>query len=97
MFDIPQLKDFQVTALPPPEFPAEIVVSPELPVWQQLDQAVLHAYDIRRDSAALKRAPETFEALRGSYWNRREFSAYTVKGASPESAGALALLGFRIG
>ena len=96
MFDIPQLKDFQVTTLPPPEFPQEIILSPALPCWQQLNQAVLHVYDIRRDSDALKQSPERFEALRGSYWNRREFSAYTVKGASPESAGALALLGFRI-
>ena len=96
-FDIPQLKDFNVTALPAPEYPAVITVDNTLPAWKQIASAVLHTYDIRRDSDALRNAPGEFERLRGSYWNRREFSAYTVLNAAGEVASALQLLGFNIG
>ena len=49
------------------------------------------------DAAALSGAPEKFEEQRGGYWNRREFSAFTVYGASAEAQRALAVLGFNIG
>ena len=97
VFDIVPLKNFQLPALPPPVFPEIIELDNTLPVWQQLSRAVLHVYDVRRDSAELKAAPEQFESLRGSYWNRREFSAYTVKNASFEAKKSLELLGFKIG
>ena len=97
VFDIEPLKNFQLPALPPPVFPEEIKLDAALPVWQQLAGAVLHVYDVRRDAAGLKAAPAQFEALRGSYWNRREFSAYTVKNASSDVKKSLELLGFKIG
>ena len=96
-FDIPELKNFTVSELPPPVFPEKIEIDPALPHWKQINQAILHAYDIRRDSDALRAAPEAFEDLRGSYWNRREFAAYTVYGASCEVRKSLELLGFKIG
>ena len=49
------------------------------------------------DAAELKAAPSQFEALRGNYWNRREFSAYTVKNFSPGAKKSLELLGFKTG
>ena len=61
-----------------------------------MKRAVLHAYDIRRDSASLKENPSGFEALRGGSWVRREFSAYTVVNAPPGAAGALNVLGFKV-
>jgi erythronate-4-phosphate dehydrogenase len=97
MFDIAELKNFQLPELPPPVYPEVIELDNTLPVWKQLSAAVLHVYDVRRDAAALKAAPGEFEALRGSYWNRREFSAYTVKNAAKDAVAALELLGFKIG
>ena len=95
-FHIPELADFEVKELPPPVYAPEIEIDSTLPAWQQINQAVIHAYDIRRDSDAFRSAPEQFENLRGTYWNRREFSAFTVHGASPEVQPKLALLGFKI-
>ena len=97
VFDIPQLKDFQLPALPAPVFPEVIELDNTLSPYQQIAGAVLHVYDVRRDAAELKESPAQFEALRGSYWNRREFSAYTVKNAPFEVKNALELLGFKIG
>ena len=99
VFDIPQLKDFRVDPglLPPPVYPEKILIDSALPLWQQINTAVLHAYDVKRDSDELRNAPDKFEDIRGAYWNRREFSAYTVCGASDEANTALALLGFNIG
>ena len=96
-FNIPQLKDFQLPALPAPLFPEIIELDSALPAWQQIARAVLHVYDVRRDAAELKAAPSQFEALRGNYWNRREFSAFTVKNSPPNIHNALELLGFNIG
>ena len=95
--NIPQLKDFQLPALPAPLFPEIIELDSALPAWQQLSRAILHVYDVRHDAAELQAAPSQFEALRGNYWNRREFSAYTVKNPSPHIKNALQLLGFNIG
>ena len=97
MFDIAELKNFQLPELPPPVYPEVIELDSALPVWKQISAAVLHVYDVRQDAAALKAAPKEFEALRGSYWNRREFSAYTVKNAAKDALPALELLGFKIG
>lgn len=98
-FDLPALKDFQLPegTLPKPVFPEDIEIDGTLPLWQQINRAVLHVYDVRNDAAALAAAPEKFEELRGGYWNRREFTAFTVHGASAEAQRALAVLGFNIG
>ena len=57
---------------------------------------MLHAYDIRQDAAALREDPAAFEALRGGYWVRREFSAYTVYNAPQDAVEALKKLDFNI-
>lgn len=64
--------------------------------------AVLNAYDISRDDAALRAVVdfsdelrrERFDALRRDYRGRREFPAYRVRGASPEAMAMLNALGF---
>ena len=42
-------------------------------------EAIKHTYDISLDSDALRADPSMFESLRGSYWVRREFPAFTIK------------------
>lgn len=93
---IAELTDFTVRDLPPPVYPPEIVIPPGTDTLAAVRTAVLHAYDVRRDAAALRCAPGDFEQLRGTYWKRREFSAYTVFGAPPEAAEALRDLGFQV-
>ena len=83
--------------LPPPVYAPEIVIAPGTSPDEAVRQAILHAYDIRRDTEALRADPGAFEQLRGSYWKRREFSAYTVIGAPPEAENALEILGFAKG
>ena len=94
---IAELAGFTVAELPPPIFAPEIVVAPGTAPDEAVRRAILHAYDIRRDTAALRADPGAFEQLRGSYWKRREFSAYTVYGAPPEAAETLKILGFALG
>ena len=94
---ITELMQWQVTALPEPVFAPEIDLAGISDRYEALKTAVLHTYDIRKDVQALKEAPGEFEALRGSYWRRREFPAYTVINAPAAAAEALRLLGFKIG
>lgn len=56
--------------------------------------AVLHSYDPRNDFARLKKAPDSFEALRNNYPFRREYNAYRIQNAPKEYAGILENLGF---
>ena len=65
-----------------------------------LADAVFASYDVATDDAALRAAPESFEALRGAYRVRREFPAYTVRSAEPlppPLRDALLKLGFHLG
>ena len=65
-----------------------------------LADAVFASYDVDEDDAALRAAPEDFEALRGSYRVRREFPACTVRLSGGEGADSLRdtlrRLGFRL-
>lgn len=93
---ISELTGFKVTDLPLPEYPPEIIIPSGTSPYEAIRQAVLHAYDIRRDADALRNAPQDFELLRGKYWKRREFSAYTVCNAPEEAKKSLQLLDFKI-
>ena len=93
---IKELYDFTVETLPKPVFDETIMVDGNAPVWQQLNQAVLHTYDIMDDVKAFYSNISGFEELRGSYWNRREFPAYTVCGASQNAKEKLEILGFKV-
>lgn len=63
-----------------------------------LTEAVLHTYEVGKDTEALRSSLESFEALRGDYPVRREFTAFTVslKNGTPEMASGLSELGFKI-
>ena len=95
-FGIDALRNWLPDALPPPVFPPDITLAPGLSCRQQLNAAILHAYDIMNDVNTLYADLTNFEHHRGSYWNRREFHAFTVSGASAEAIPALQLLGFNI-
>ena len=95
-FGIEPLCKFFPAEVPAPENPV-VSIKPSSP--HPLADAVFASYDIEVDDAALRAAPENFEALRGSYRIRREFPAYTVQSAAPMPASladSLKKLGFRL-
>ena len=93
---IQQVRTDILAKVPAPEKP-EIAVDPSS--GNPLSDAVFVSYDVAKDDALLRSAPEAFEAQRGSYRVRREFPAYTVKlsGGAPDSLrDTLRKLGFRL-
>ena len=79
--------------------PADPVVTLDPASPHPLADAVFASYDVAEDDAALRAAPEDFEALRGSYRVRREFPAYTVRSGKPlpsELRDTLLKLGFQV-
>ncbi len=93
---IPELTEWRVPELPPPPGGAEYRIATKED-YPALRDAVLFSYDPGRDDAALRAAPESFEALRGGYPVRREFPAFTVSGGSAAVRATLGGLGFRLG
>ena len=79
-FGIESLLNFFPAEIPAPANPV-ITLDPASP--HPLSDAVFASYDVAADDAALRAAPENFEALRGSYRVRREFPAYTVRSDKP--------------
>lgn len=63
-----------------------------------LAEAILHTYDVRQDSDALRSDLGAFEKLRGDYMIRREPSAFTIhlEKAPAGLADRLRLLGFNV-
>lgn len=95
-FKIEPLLNFFPAEIPAPSNPV-ITLDPASP--HLLADAVFASYDIAGDDAALRAAPERFEALRGSYRVRREFPAYTVrsdKSLPSELRDTLLKLGFHL-
>ena len=92
---IGELLSWRPEKLPEPVYEKVIDLSGVNSSCEALRKAVLHAYDIRKDCDALRNAPDDFEMLRGSYWVRREFSAYTVINAPSEIRENLNQLGFK--
>ncbi len=77
---LPRMKADILAKVPAPATPA-ITLDPASP--HPLADAVFASYDVADDDAALRSAPERFEALRGSYRVRREFPAYTIQADQP--------------
>ena len=94
---INELLDWKPANLPEPVFPENIDLAGITSAAEAVKSAVLHVYDIRNDVRSLRNDPESFEALRGNYWIRREFSAYTVYNAPAGAEKALRMLDFNIG
>lgn len=95
-FGIEPLLDFFPREIPAPSDP---VVTLDPASSHPLADAVFASYDVASDDAALRAAPEKFEALRGSYRVRREFPAYTVRSNKPLPSSlrdTLLKLGFRL-
>jgi erythronate-4-phosphate dehydrogenase len=56
-------------------------------------------YDVRRDDAQFRlniTQPGAFDAMRKSYWDRREYSAIKVTGSDTCNLEPLSSLGFQI-
>lgn len=95
-FGIESLLNFFPAEIPAPANP---VITLDPASQHPLADAVFVSYDIADDDAALRAAPENFEALRGSYRVRREFPAFTVRSDKPlpsELRDTLLKLGFRL-
>ena len=93
------LADWTASGIPAPEQVLEFAVDAVGKTAQEvLSVAVLHTYDVRRDSDALRAAPGSFERLRGDYWVRREPSAFTLTllHGTPNLASRLEMLGFKV-
>ena len=94
---IPRIRADILAKVPAPEKP---IIALDTGSANPLADAVFASYDVADDDAALRAAPEDFEALRGSYRVRREFPAYTVRlsGGEPDGSlrDALRKLGFRL-
>lgn len=82
------------SCLPTPEQP--LIDLNAYPEGARLLLAQLHTADLRSTTAQLQATPERFNELRAAYRYPREASAYRVRGASPEEALQLRLLGFEV-
>ena len=93
------LADWTASDIPAPEQALEFAVDAAGRTAQEvLSEAVLHTYDVRRDSDALRAGPGSFERLRGDYWVRREPSAFTLTllNGNPDLVSRLEMLGFKV-
>lgn len=93
------LTDWKAENVPAPKQTLEFKLDAAGKTAQEaLCEAVLHTYDVREDSNALRAELAAFERLRGDYMIRREPSAFTVtlRNAPDPLAAKLELLGFKI-
>lgn len=93
------LTEWTASGIPAPEQALEFAVDASgRTVQEVLIEAVLHTYDVRRDSDALRAAPGSFERLRGDYWVRREPSAFTLTllHGTGDLASRLERIGFKV-
>lgn len=93
------LEDWQAEGIPAPEQSLDFELDAEGKCSQEvLSEAILHTYDVRKDSDALRADLASFEKLRGDYMIRREPSAFTVrlKNAPAGLAERLQQIGFKV-
>ncbi len=77
---------------------------PTLVLDRAWEEATLHnltqlVYDVRKDDALFRREisqPGAFDLMRKNYWERREYSAVTLRGNAETNLQPLAKLGFQI-
>lgn len=96
--DLP-LKEWKAEGVPAPVQTLEFELDAAGKTAQEaLAEAILHTYDVRQDSDALRADLGSFEKLRGDYMIRREPSAFTVhlKNAPAGLAERMQKLGFEI-
>lgn len=98
-----------VLGLPLTDWTASGVPAPAQPLSFRIDaagksdaevlaEAILHTYDVQRDSDALRATPELFEKLRGDYPVRREPAAFSLQlqGGTAAQADTLSRIGFKV-
>ena len=93
------LEDWTASGIPEPEQPLAFTVNAAGKTSQEvLTEAILYAYDVRRDGDALRAAPGAFERLRGDYMIRREPSAFTLTllNGTADLASRLETIGFKV-
>ena len=93
------LTDWTASGVPAPAQPLSFCIDAAGKSGAQvLAEAILHTYDVQRDTDALRAAPELFEKLRGDYPVRREPTAFSLqlKGGTAELAGTLSKIGFQL-
>jgi erythronate-4-phosphate dehydrogenase len=83
-----------VDKLQQPENPVIDISKYDKNEQKALTDIILKTYPISIDSDLLKKSPENFEAMRGDYWPRREFEAFSIKGEH-KIKNTLLNLGFR--
>lgn len=96
---IEELKEWSVPCVPKPEVDTEFSIDAAgLSFRQVMTKAILHTYDIVKDSDALRFSLDSFERLRGAYPVRREFEAFTVRleNGTEEERRALGKIGFNV-
>ena len=101
---IKELRGWTADGIPAPAQALEFEIGTDGKTRQEiLSEAILHTYDVTRDSDALRTDLGAFERLRGDYPVRREPTAFTVRlhgGSNGKTAGeaaaALRELGFRV-
>lgn len=93
---IKELKNWRPANIPPPVFDQTFSLAGISDADEAVRKAVLHVYDIRQDDARLRADPNSFEALRGGYWTRREFSAYSAADCGEAVGKRLRKLGFDV-
>lgn len=89
-----QIKIDKIAEVIPPE-PRDPVIDLNRFARNRIEQAIFHSFDPLPIDLALRAHPEQFESFRANYNHHREFSAYTIKNATPEEAFLLRRLGFK--
>ena len=88
------LENWRPAQVPAALVSQDILLDEKQPEPDQIRKAVLHTYNVSDDDWKLKSFPEQFEKLRGNYFIRREFPAYSIRGGSAGARQVLADLGF---
>lgn len=93
------LTDWRPSRIPSPPRDLEFTIDAAGKTFQEvLSEAVLYSYDVLEDDSFLREHPESFEARRGDYPVRREFTAFSLHllNAAEREKEALSELGFKI-
>jgi len=85
--------DIEKLKRPDPPQKSIIELNKSISTQDQIHRAVFATYNILTDDQKLRDNPKSFENIRNSYWQRREFNAYIISG-SGEVVNTLKELGF---
>lgn len=78
-----------------PPAPSDPVIELGAFATNRVEEAILRSFNPLTIDQKLRETPERFEWFRAHYDHPREFTAYQIKGATPEETATLKQLGFR--